>query len=277
MSPTTMLKSRPAQAPAQPWRNVLPIHPAAELLPRMSQDELRELGEDIRRRGLQTPIAILVGEDNVERLLDGISRLDAMDMAGLEIVTDGELNLDVVHTQTVPGNVDPVGFVLSANVHRRHLTREQKEDLIKKLLKVNPSQSNLKIAKLVKRDDKTVAKVRKKMEARSEIPNVETRTDSKGREQPARKPKPAARATSSKPVVKTPEEPAQDGTSIAVTLDYHFNALLALCGDGPKWPEPNAGRRARRVKAMKKLRSAWSDLVELSKPAPKRGRPAKKA
>jgi hypothetical protein len=38
------------------WRDVLPIHPAAELFPLMSEAELRELGEDIQANGLQAPI-----------------------------------------------------------------------------------------------------------------------------------------------------------------------------------------------------------------------------
>ena len=40
------------------WRNVLPIHPAAELFPRMSNDDLRAIGEDIKANGLTSPIAI---------------------------------------------------------------------------------------------------------------------------------------------------------------------------------------------------------------------------
>jgi hypothetical protein len=40
------------------WRDVLPIHPGAELFPRMSQDELRALGEDIKERGLHIPITV---------------------------------------------------------------------------------------------------------------------------------------------------------------------------------------------------------------------------
>jgi hypothetical protein len=39
----------------------------------------------------------------------------------------------------------------------------------------------------VKADDKTVAKVRRELERRSEIPNVETITDTKRRQQPTRK------------------------------------------------------------------------------------------
>jgi hypothetical protein len=78
--------------------------------------------------------------------------------------------------------------VVALNLHRRHLTAERKRDVIAKLLKANPESSNLQIAKQVKADDKTVAKVRRELESRSDIPNVETRTDSKGRNQPSRKP-----------------------------------------------------------------------------------------
>jgi hypothetical protein len=40
------------------WRDVLPIHPATELFPRMSDDELRALGEDIIKNGLTSPIVL---------------------------------------------------------------------------------------------------------------------------------------------------------------------------------------------------------------------------
>jgi hypothetical protein len=44
----------PAPTAIQPanqhrWRDVLPVHPAAELFPPMAEAELRELGEDIRK------------------------------------------------------------------------------------------------------------------------------------------------------------------------------------------------------------------------------------
>jgi hypothetical protein len=84
---------------------------------------------------------------------------------------------------------DPYGFATSMNVHRRHLSTEQKRDLITKLLKANPGRSDREIGRTVKADGKTVATVRQDLEARAEIPHVETRKDSKGRAQPARKPK----------------------------------------------------------------------------------------
>src|SRR5262249_40068638 len=49
-------------------------------------------------------------------------------------------------------------------------------------------------AKQAKVDHKTVAAVRREGEARGEIPHVETRTDSKGRKQPTRKPRELSRS-----------------------------------------------------------------------------------
>jgi hypothetical protein len=159
------------------WRDVLSIHPAAELLPRIPDDELKALSDDIWKHGLRNKVAILDGQ-----LLDGISRLDAMEMAGIQIIEDGAINPDI--WQSVSDD-DPAAYVLSQNLHRRHLSSE----LIERLLKANPEASNNSIAKQAKVSDKTVNKVRKGLEARSEIPNGETRKDSKGRSQPANKPK----------------------------------------------------------------------------------------
>jgi len=70
----------------EPWRNVLPVHPAAELLPPLSADELQELGEDIRARGLLVPIVLYLDPDGGLSLLDGRNRLDAMERVGIEFV-----------------------------------------------------------------------------------------------------------------------------------------------------------------------------------------------
>jgi hypothetical protein len=176
--------------PRRTWRKVLPIHPAAQLLPPLSEHELRELGKSIAARGLLHPIIIFpepVGDGNKHyrySLLDGVNRLDAMELVGIDFKID---RVDrIPSTVTVQGDVyemrspvimaddcdDPFAFVLSVNLHRRHLTAEQKRDLIAKLLKAQPERSNRTIAKQTNVDDKTVAAVRGKLEATAEIPQL---------------------------------------------------------------------------------------------------------
>jgi hypothetical protein len=65
------------------WRDVLPIHPAAELFPRMTPGELRALGEDIKKNRLHVPVALWKGGDGKLYVIDGVSRLDGMEMVGI--------------------------------------------------------------------------------------------------------------------------------------------------------------------------------------------------
>jgi len=81
-APATETATDSTAPQAQSWRDTLPIHPAAALFPRMSSDELRELGRDIRNNGLRSSIALwqpdIKGASAL--LLDGISRLDAVEV-----------------------------------------------------------------------------------------------------------------------------------------------------------------------------------------------------
>ena len=188
------------------WRDYLAVHPAAELFPLMPEDELRELARDIKTHGLRTPIVTCGAphpDNKNEALLDGRGRLDALAMSGLLSVNDeGQLCIrrwcsesgrwldDSEQIRKQYSSEDPFALVLSLNLHRRHLTAESKRELIAKVLKARPELPNLQIASQIKVDDKTVAKIRQGLERRSEIPNVETRIDTKGRKQPSRKSRP---------------------------------------------------------------------------------------
>jgi len=184
------LDQKPA---ASSWRDVLPIHPAAELFPLMTPDELRSLGEDILKNGMTSPIVLWEADEKTPAvLLDGRNRLDAIELVigppkvdRWTVSADGRLNRGLV--STLAGHVDPYAYVISVNIRRRHLTAEQKRELIAKLIKATPEKSDRQIAKTVKADHKTVGAVRAEQEARGEIPHVATRTDSKGRQQPAKK------------------------------------------------------------------------------------------
>jgi len=97
-----------------------PTHPAAELLPPMPAGELEALAEDIRRHDLREPITLLNG-----KVLDGRHRLRACEMVGVE---------PRYHELTVADVPDPTAYVLSANLHRRHLNRSQRAMIAAKVL-----------------------------------------------------------------------------------------------------------------------------------------------
>jgi hypothetical protein len=194
---------------APSWRDVITVHPAADLFPLLGADELRELGEDIRRNGLTSPIAIMI-EHNKPVLVDGRNRLDAMEVVGLrvrlegtktgawklladELLRDRWCGLALTRTHMLATVVeiksDPVEYIASVNIHRRHLMAETKRDLIAKLLKEHPERSDRATAELVKVDHKTVAAVRRREEDVGSIPHVEKVVDTLGRQQPTSKPK----------------------------------------------------------------------------------------
>jgi len=189
------------------WRQVLKVHPEAERFPRISDDERTALAADIQRNGLINGPVLLEGEDGAPpQLLDGIGRLDAMELACLPVLNESGtwLHPDLAAQCTLVSGVDPHEYVNSLNFHRRHLTSEQKRKLTGASVKASPEKSNRQIARQVNVDDKTVASVRRQLEERAEIPHVSTRQDTKGRRQPAKK---ARSATPSYAQVKQGELP----------------------------------------------------------------------
>jgi N6-adenosine-specific RNA methylase IME4 len=131
---------------------VLPVHPAAELFPLMSEAELRELGEDIKTNGLQVPITLLYtgtspAGTSPERkdctkyaLLDGRNRLDAMELVGAQFklvwkkgrsdwswqLFSDEVALPVLPVESLLHCDEPVSHVISLNLKRRHLDESQR-------------------------------------------------------------------------------------------------------------------------------------------------------
>jgi len=62
-------------------------------------------------------------------------------------------------------------YVISANVHRRHLTGDQRREFIAKLVRAQPEKSDRQIAKAAKVDHKkTVGTARAELQATGEIP-----------------------------------------------------------------------------------------------------------
>jgi hypothetical protein len=198
------------------WRDLLKVHPAADLFPLMSKTDLAgfaALVEDIKKNGLQAPIILWApAAKKPKQLLDGRNRLDVLNILEILRQIDVETARDFVPSPKMltnnlrvmePGGPvfeilyggDPYTIALSLNVHRRHLNAEHKRELIAKVLKAKPEQSNRTIAKQVKADHKTVADVRKQVEATGEIPQLgkTVGADGKARKLPALRKQPKRR------------------------------------------------------------------------------------
>ena len=88
----------------------LAIHPIALLLPPMNEAEYKEFKDDILGNGLHNPIILYQ-----DKVLDGRNRYLACK----------ELEIDV-WAREWEGGSDPIEYVISQNIHRRHLTAGQR-------------------------------------------------------------------------------------------------------------------------------------------------------
>lgn len=158
-------------------------------MPPLSPEEYAALEASIREHGVQVPI--LLDENNV--VIDGHHRQKIATELGVPCPKRHVFDLTGLEKRTL---------ALTLNLDRRHLNREQRRALIAASVKADPQLSDLQHAKRTGASDKTVATVRREMESRSEIPNVETRTDSLGRQQPVIKPDPLAEEKADGRVVK---------------------------------------------------------------------------
>ena len=87
----------------------LEFHPIADEFPLLKNKDFDELIEDIRAKGLQEPVVLFEG-----KILDGRNRYLACIRTGV-----------LARFREYEGD-DPIGFVTSVNLRRRHLTAGQR-------------------------------------------------------------------------------------------------------------------------------------------------------
>jgi hypothetical protein len=148
-----MTSSIAAARPTPSWRDVYPPHPCADVYPMMSNDEIEKLAEDIKVHGLHQPIVLWDCGERTARwlVLDGRNRLEALTQLGIEIPSDpydasgikGSICPFTVANSRGPDRIaDPASYVISANIHRRHLTKEQQAELIVKTIEAGEASRN---------------------------------------------------------------------------------------------------------------------------------------
>jgi hypothetical protein len=125
------------------WRSIYPVHPCADVFPMMSEAELEALAADIKANGLRHSIVLSDGGPHPS-VLDGRNRLAALERLGIQIRADDEMAERVrqagvqLHCwlfDVYRGAPETAAaFVISANIRRRHLTKEQQAELIVKTI-----------------------------------------------------------------------------------------------------------------------------------------------
>jgi N6-adenosine-specific RNA methylase IME4 len=98
----------------------LAFHPLANIFPLLEGADFDALVEDIKARGLRQAVTLFQG-----LILDGRNRARACEAAEVDC-----------RYETLPDDIDPIGFVISLNVPRRHLTDGQRAYVAAKLASI---------------------------------------------------------------------------------------------------------------------------------------------
>lgn len=99
-------------------------HPAADLFPMMPDDQYQAFKRDIKENGFQQSITLYKGQ-----ILDGRNRYRAaVELNMLDELPIGEIDDDT--------EIDPFQWVISRNLHRRHLNESQRAKIAAKLAKL---------------------------------------------------------------------------------------------------------------------------------------------
>lgn len=104
----------------------LQFHPLANIFPFMDSSAFAELVADVEKNGVHEPVWLYDGE-----IIDGRHRYKAAQKAGVECPT-----------RDYVGN-DPVSFVLSLNLNRRHLNESQRGMVAANLANMPEGKPNL--------------------------------------------------------------------------------------------------------------------------------------
>lgn len=97
------------------------VHPLADLFPLVDGQEYEDLRTSVRENGVVNRVTLYQG-----KILDGRNRMRAAIAEGVH-----------VPTHNLPDDADPVAFVLSQNITRRHLTPHDRAALAIKVMEIS--------------------------------------------------------------------------------------------------------------------------------------------
>jgi hypothetical protein len=112
-------------------------HPLANMFPMIEGREFDQLRDDIAQRGILELIRLYQG-----MILDGRNRYAAAKACGHTFTLDDFVQWEGTVTEAE-------AWVISTNLHRRHLTAKQKQEMVRARIRKSPEMSNRQIAKLL--------------------------------------------------------------------------------------------------------------------------------
>jgi len=143
-----------------------------QVMPDLTDDEYNELKADIAQRGVMVPVEL----DEYGNILDGHHRVRACNELG---IMDYPITIRSGMTEE-----EKMFHARKLNMARRHLTQEQRRELIRAQLIETPEKSDRQIAAGLGVSHHTVGTQREELETRGQIAHVSETFDTLGRKQP---------------------------------------------------------------------------------------------
>ena len=141
-----------------------------QVMPDMAQDEYDALKEDIAERGVMVPIEF----DENGNVLDGHHRLKICVELGIEDYPK------IVRTGM--SEAEKWTHARKLNMARRHLTREQRREMIQEQIKDTPELSDRQIAKILGVSHSTVGIIRRELIESGQVDESTTSIGADGKE-----------------------------------------------------------------------------------------------
>lgn len=145
-----------------------------QVMPRLTADEYAELEASIVEHGVRVPIVL----SRDDRIVDGYHRDEIARKHSLHcprVYADGD-------------ETELRGLAFSLNLHRRHLSREQKRDLVIASIKADPQLSDREHGRRTGVSKNTAASVREDLESTGQVDQSDTRVSGDGRVRPSTQP-----------------------------------------------------------------------------------------
>ena len=144
-----------------------------QVMPPLTDDEFDALLLDISENGITVPVVY----DQHGRLIDGHHRVEIA----------RRLRIDVPQVVREVANAQEARSIAYAlNLHRRHLSREQKRDLLAASIKADPHLSDRQHAERAGTSPTTAGAVRAALEESEQLSKLDSRTGADGRTRPAK-------------------------------------------------------------------------------------------